>query len=150
MNMRWRQHFVRVVTSGVVLFLAAEVSAMPSAALEKIRNGDSSAIRIALSDLDSRGRKPDRALLDALHEGLIARPVEVLRAIGDGKHLRLICGPAPHLTYDLAENSLSERLSAVGTALFEITDPEDKKRLHSCADELDRAENRLRRATRAR
>lgn len=130
--------------------MTAEVNAVSSEELEKVRRGDPSAMQAALSELESGSGKPDPALLDALHEGLIAKPTEVLRSLRGRKHLRLVCGSAPHLTYDLAENSIDERLSAVGTALIDITDPGDKKRLHDCADELDRADSRLRAGNRAR
>jgi hypothetical protein len=130
--------------------MTAQLSAMSSEVLEKVSRGDPSAIRAALSEVDGRSKKPDEALVNALHEGVIARPIEVLRILGGRKHVRLVCGSAPHLTYDLAENSILERLSAVGTALIAITDPDDRKRLNGCADELDRAESRLRQGNRAR
>jgi hypothetical protein len=150
MNIRRRPLFLPIVLSSVLLLVTAELSAMSSEVLERVSRGDPSAIRAALSEVDSRSKRLDEALVNALHEGLIARPIEVLRILGGRRHVRLVCGSAPHLTYDLAENSILERLSAVGTALIDITDPEDKKRLNSCADELDRAESRLREGNRTR
>jgi hypothetical protein len=130
--------------------MKAEGHAMSSEELEKVSRGEPRAIHAALWELDRRSQEPDAVLLDALHQGLIAKPTEVLRTLRDRKHLSLVCGSAPHLTYDLAENSIDERLSAVGTALFDIADPDDKKRLHDCADQLDRADSRLKAGNRAR
>jgi hypothetical protein len=65
--------------------------------------------------------------------------------------MRLVCGPSVQLTYDLAENSLNERFSAVATEEFNSTDSTDKKRFTECADELYKAiESAERRARAAR
>jgi hypothetical protein len=92
-------------------------------------------------------------LVDALQEALIVKPAAVLRAITDPGHMRLVCGPSVQLTYDLAENSLDGRFSAVASEAFNSTDSGDKKRFSECADELHKAiesAERKTRGTRAR
>jgi len=127
------------------------LGAASNESLEQVRSGDPAAVSAALAALSKRGAKPDRALLDALQEALTVKPAAVLRAIADRKHMHLVCGPSVQLAYDLAENSLDERLSAVASEEFNTTNSDDKKLLSECADELQKAvENAERRARAAR
>jgi len=121
--------------------------AAPPVPLEQVRDGEPTAVRSALAAL-SKTTKPDRALVDALQEALVVKPAAVLRVITDARHMRLVCGPSVQLTYDLAENSLNERFSAVASEEINSTDLGDKKRFRECADELHKAIESAERATR--
>ena len=138
---------------GALSLPAQHLVAASPVPLEQVRNGEPRAVATALAALSVASAKPDRALVDALQEALIVKPTAVLRAITDPRHMRLVCGPSVQLTYDLAENSLNERFSAVATGELNSTDSDDKKRFAECADELYKAiesAERRARATRAR
>ena len=132
------------------LVAAPHLRAASPVPLEQVRGGDPEALRIALLALPHGKGKVDRALLDALQEALIVKPTTVLRAIAHPRQMRLVCGPSVQESYDLIENSLVERQSAVVTALINSSDPNDKKRFSECADELDKAESRWRKSQSAR
>jgi hypothetical protein len=138
---------------GVLSLAAQHLHAASPVPLEQVRNGEPGAVSAALAALSKSKAKPDRDLVDALQEALIVKPTTVLRAITDPQHMRLVCGPSVQQTYDLAENSLNERFSAVATEQLNSTDRDDKKRFTECGDELYRAiesAERRARATRAR
>src|SRR5947209_5806238 len=100
---------------GVLSLQAQHLNAASPVPLEQVRNGEPGAISAALAALSKSNAKPDRDLVDALQEALIVKPITVLRAITDPRHMRLVCGPSVQQTYDLAENSMNERYSAVAT-----------------------------------
>jgi hypothetical protein len=142
--MSWLSLFVALVPTQ---YLGA-ASPVP---FEQVRNGEPRAVSAALAELSKSVAKPDRALLDALQEALIVKPAAVLRAFTDPRHVRLVCGPSVQLTYDLAENSLNERFSAVASADFNSKNSSDKKLFTECADELQKAiESMEQRGSRAR
>src|SRR5712691_9067834 len=73
----------------------------------------------------------------AFEDALIAAPVTTIRSIGpQSRILRLICGSSAHPQYDLAENSINERLSAVASVLVQenpsVTDASLRARLNRC------------------
>jgi len=122
-----------------VVFPRQYLGAASPVPLDQVRNGEPRAVSAALAALSKGGATPDRALVDALQEALIVKPAAILRAITDPRHMRLVCGPSVQLTYDLAENSLNERFSAIASEEFNSTDSGDKKHFTECADELHKA-----------
>ena len=133
----------------VVLSPTQHLDAASPVPLEQVRNAEPAAVAAAVAALPRGGTKPDRALLDALQEALTVKPAAVLRAIGDRRQMRLVCGPSVQMTYDLAENSLDERISAVASEGFTSTNSDDKKLLSACGDELQKAVEKAERRARA-
>lgn len=109
-----------------------------SAFLERVKNGDADALAMAATQL-AHGNAQRRQLLEALQEALIVKPIAVVSAVPGDRELRLVCGVSVQETYDLAQNSLDERESAVLTAGLQVRDSELSRRLDLCANELAKA-----------
>jgi hypothetical protein len=85
----------------------------------------------------------------AFEEALASAPIVTIDAISPASpNLRVICGPSAHRSYDLSENSIDQRFSAVGTAL--TLEPSSainatvREKLTKCGDFLQAADDQLR------
>jgi hypothetical protein len=86
----------------------------------------------------------------AFENALVAAPVTTIGSISPrSPNLGVICGSSAQPTYDLAENSIAQRLSAVESLLVQedptLTDASLKARLSTCADMLEAADVQFRR-----
>ncbi len=86
----------------------------------------------------------------AFEDALVAAPATTIGSISPrSPNLGVICGPSAHPEYHLAENSIDQRLRAVGSVLVQenpsLTDASLKGRLNMCADMLQAADERIRR-----
>jgi hypothetical protein len=88
-------------------------------------------------------------LRKAFEDALAVSPLTTLPPVSSrSPNLALICGSSAHGSYDLAENSINQRLSAVGSVLVEgnakLADASLRARFHKCADMLQAADEQLR------
>jgi hypothetical protein len=115
-----------------------------------VASGDQAWVDLGLLLLPHAIGAARRDLRLAFEDALVAAPVTVVSSLSDrSPSLSVICGPSAHPEYDLSEDSINQRLSAVGTALAQrpraSQDPEQvTSRMNKCADALQAADEALR------
>ncbi len=114
-----------------------------------VARADQAWINIGLLLLPHAKGRQRRDLRLAFEEALAGSPKRTVASISSiSPNLSVVCGPSAHETYDLSENSIDQRISAIGSALLMLDpktdDPRLWDRLSKCGDFLDAADQKLR------